>query len=211
MNKNVLVIDTTSDELFVALITKEKTEKKLVADCRSKHSVCLLPEIDKLLCQNGLKIEDVDVCALSVGPGSFTGIRIGVATAKAFQYALSMKIIAVNSLEAAAYNYKGDGKTVAIIDAKHGNAFTGIYEDGKETLCFLNTEKLKDELSDAKHFVSPYENSFGATVVEDHYDGLLAVIKEKLQKNEYSENFAPLYLKLSQAEEEENDRKTVDG
>ncbi len=210
MKHNVLVIDTTSDELFVALITESKTDKKYLQDCRSKHSVCLLPEIDDILQRNGLKISDVDVCALSVGPGSFTGIRIGVATAKAFQYALSMKIIAVNSLEAAAYNYRGEGKTVAIIDAKHGNAFTGIYENGEEKLCFLNTESLQKELSTAKHFVSPFDNSFNAEKVDNYYDCLLEVIKEKLEKEEYSENFAPLYLKLSQAEEEENDRKRVD-
>lgn len=209
--RNVLIIDTTSEELFVALIKDGgEVDKNYVSDCRSKHSVCLLPEIDGLLDRNGLKISDIGVCAISVGPGSFTGIRIGVATAKAFQYALNMKIIAVNSLEAAAYNYRGKGKTLAIIDAKHGNAFSGVYENGEERLCFLNTVAVNEELKTTENFISPYKNSFGATVIDDYYDNLVSVVKEKVEREEFSENFAPLYLKLSQAEEEENDRKSLD-
>ena len=207
---NVLVIDTTSEELFVAILTGDKEDREYVTDCRSKHSVCLLPTVDELLKRNGLAIKDVGVCALTVGPGSFTGIRIGVSTAKAFQYALSMKIIAVNSLEAAAYNYRGKGKTVAIIDAKHGNAFTGIYENCAEKLCFLDTVSLKKEVEAADNFVSLYENSFGAKIVENYYDGFMALIREKLERKDFSLDFAPLYLKLSQAEEEENAHKKLD-
>lgn len=210
-DNNILIIDTTSDELFVALKKNDLVDKTLVCDCRSKHSVCLLPEIDALLKRNGLTIKDVGTCAVAIGPGSFTGIRIGVATAKVFQYALSMKIIAVNSLEAAAYNYSGKGKTVAIIDAKHGNAFCGIYENGEERLCFLNKAQIEKELSGAKFFLSPYENSFGAKIVESYYDDLVSLVSEKFSKNVFATDFAPLYLKLSQAEEEENALSQVDG
>ncbi|MBR2397493.1 MAG: tRNA (adenosine(37)-N6)-threonylcarbamoyltransferase complex dimerization subunit type 1 TsaB [Clostridia bacterium] len=198
----ILILDTTSEELFLSLIVGEEEKRCYLKDCKSTHSVLLLKKIDELLTENGLQIKDVNCVALSVGPGSFTGIRIGVSTAKAFQYALGLKIIAVNSLEACAYNYKGQN-TCVIIDAKHDNAYTGIFDGESNKLGFFNRKTI-DNLKENKLFISPYANSFGAEVVENYYDGFVALVKERAKMGLYDEDFAPLYLKLSQAEEEEN-------
>ena len=201
-NNVILILDTTSEELFLSLLINGEERRCYLKDCKSTHSVLLLKKIDELLTENGLTIKDVDCVALSVGPGSFTGIRIGVSTAKAFQYALGLKIIAVNSLEACAYNYK-EQKTCVIIDAKHNNAYTGVFNGENKELGFYNG-KVIESLKEDKLFISPYANTFGAKVVENYYDGFVALVKERAKQGLYDEDFAPLYLKLSQAEEEEN-------
>ena len=90
---NYLAFDTSGS--YLTVLAKGKGEKLVkIEECTHSHSVILMPEIEKCLFEVGLKLEDIDLFACSVGPGSFTGIRIGVATAKAFAYALSKKVLA---------------------------------------------------------------------------------------------------------------------
>lgn len=206
----ILIIDTTSEELFVGLYDNGKYDKVIISDAKFSHSVKLLPTIDQLLEINRLKINDVEAISLSVGPGSFTGIRIGVATAKAFEYALNMKVIAVDSLLITAYNYiqKGE-KVTSLIDAKHDNAYVGVFSDGKEQLSFVD-KKAFEKMDKGDVVVSPKENSFNALITDSYYDNLLQLTIDKYNKKEFSSNYCPLYLKLSQAEEEENAVKKMD-
>ncbi len=90
-------------------------------DCAMQHSVCLLPEIDGALKEAGLALEDCDFFACAVGPGSFTGIRIGISTVKGLAFALGKPTLGVTSLRAIAY--AEEGCRAALVDAGHGNVY----------------------------------------------------------------------------------------
>ncbi|MEG1805512.1 MAG: tRNA (adenosine(37)-N6)-threonylcarbamoyltransferase complex dimerization subunit type 1 TsaB [Clostridia bacterium] len=206
----ILIMDTTRDELFLSLIVDGVEDRRLIEDCNSKHSVIMLEAIDKLLKDNQVDIVDVGIFALSVGSGSFTGIRIGVTTVKGFIYAnKSAQVIAVNSLEANAYNHLDFKNTnISVIDAKHDNAYIGEYEveNGKlieKSLGFTTKAHIEKLLQDGCNVTSPYENTLNVPVTENYYDGYVKLVLDKISKNDFStKTFAPLYLKKSQAEEE---------
>ena len=98
------------------------------------HSETLMPLISECFKELNMKPEDVDLIAVSGGPGSFTGLRIGSATAKGLGFALGKDIVHVPTLDAMAYNFEGTEKIVVpLMDARRGQVYTGIYsfEDGK--------------------------------------------------------------------------------
>ena len=125
----VMTIDTSCKTTACGLVLDGVT----VADfsvCDSKtHSVKLMPLIDKALSYCGAAIENVDLIAVTNGPGSYTGLRIGVVTAKTFAYVNDIPVIGVNTLDALAHEYLcGDQVlTVPLIDARNTRVYTACY------------------------------------------------------------------------------------
>ena len=117
---NYLAIDTSGNGLTVAVGGEKKAVSRL-ENCTLTHSVELMGEIENTLEKAGLNKENIDVFACSVGPGSFTGIRIGVSTVKAFGYALNKKVLAVTSFLSLAYNVEKGRKKLAVIVLPDGD------------------------------------------------------------------------------------------
>lgn len=117
----VLCIDTSCDALTLCLGVDGKVYPYKSDSARQSHSVLLLPAIDELLRQANIKLSDIDYFSAVVGPGSFTGVRIGVATVNAFGYVYGKKVIGVTSFEPFSYNTKRF--TDFAIDAKHSNYY----------------------------------------------------------------------------------------
>lgn len=119
----------TSGKLCGACITEDdKIIDILEQENGLTHSESLMPIIDKLLKQNNIKIKEIDGFICDIGPGSFTGIRIGVATTKAFtDCSTNVKFSGVSSLEALAYNVNTDGIICSVIDCKNDNCYYAIY------------------------------------------------------------------------------------
>lgn len=204
---NYLAIDTSRSSLTVAVGGKNKTVKFL-PDCALTHSVVLMGEIENALAEAGIDKKDIDVFACAVGPGSFTGIRIGVATVKALAYALGKKVLGVTSFDSLAYNVSDGRKKLAVIDARHGNFYVcGYAADGQIDLSpwFIDTAALcglareYEIISDEK-----IENSDGFSYsVADVKDGFIKAVETNLDKaSDDAETLVPLYVKKSQAEEE---------
>jgi len=107
---------------------------RIVLDSGIRHSEILIPTVESMLKDINWTIQDVDLIAVGLGPGSFTGLRIGVATVKAIQAACSSKIIGVPTMDAIAINAPKDKKRVApFLDAHKGKIYTCIYERSGET------------------------------------------------------------------------------
>lgn len=204
---NYLAIDTSRSSLTVAVGGKNKAVKFL-PDCALTHSVVLMGEIENALAEAGIDKKDIDVFACAVGPGSFTGIRIGVATVKALAYALGKKVLGVTSFDSLAYNVSDGRKKLAVIDARHGNFYAcGYAADGQIDLSprFIDTAALcglareYEIISDEK-----IENSDGFSYsVADVKDGFIKAVETNLDKaSDDAETLVPLYVKKSQAEEE---------
>ena len=199
---NYLAFDTSGFYLTVAVNGNKKIIKK-IDECTKSHSVLLMNEIENALNEANTDLKDIDVFACSIGAGSFTGIRIGVATAKAFAYALSKKVLGVTTFESLAYDILGNENKLTVIDARHDNFYVcGFNKDNEVILkpCFLTKEEVLS-LSDFE-IVSDTEIDGINVKKADIAQGFVKAVEAKLGcASSDVETLIPLYVKKSQAEE----------
>ncbi len=148
----ILGIDTSTPIGSVALIDDDAIVAEHTLNIVQTHSSRLMPAIDTVLKWGNITPNDLDGCAVGIGPGSFTGIRIGVATAKSLCYAVDKPIVGVSTLEAIAYNLRWtDGIVCPILDARRSEIYGAIFHGGtpwerlSDDLC-LPIETFLDEL-----------------------------------------------------------------
>ena len=200
---NYLAIDTSRSSLTVAVGGKNKAVKFL-PDCALTHSVVLMGEIENALAEAEIDKKDIDVFACAVGPGSFTGIRIGVATVKALAYALGKKVLGVTSFDSLAYNVSDGRKKLAVIDARHGNYYACGYDENDEEIlppCFIDRAKL-EEYSKEYLVISDTEIDGVQSIVANVESGFVKAVEANLDRASFDvETVVPLYVKKSQAEE----------
>lgn len=125
----ILSIDTSSPICAVAILEDNKLIKEISQNNGLTHSEKLMPIIEQILKETNSKLKDIDLLVCDKGPGSFTGIRIGVATVKAFTDSLEIPTIGVSSLETLAYNINNNGIICSLIDAKNDNCYYGVFEN----------------------------------------------------------------------------------
>lgn len=125
----ILAIDTSGLVASVALVEDDVLRAEFTTNDKKTHSQTLLPMLDQLRSMVGLELSTVDAIAIAAGPGSFTGLRIGSATAKGLGLALEKPLVEVPTLEGLAYNLWGTDKLVCpMMDARRNQVYTGLYE-----------------------------------------------------------------------------------
>lgn len=123
-----LAIETSSLVSSVALLQGEKLRAELTIQAKLTHSEQLMPHIADMLVKAAAKKEDIDGVIVSAGPGSFTGLRIGLATAKALAFAWHVPIVGIETPLALAWNFVGVGDLICpLIDAQKGNVYYSLY------------------------------------------------------------------------------------
>ena len=192
---NFLAIDCSGAYLTVAVVKDDKVYEYYKSDCGVKHSVSLMPEVERLLNESALSLKTADFVAVAAGAGSFTGIRIGA-------FANGIPCLSVTSFDTLAYNVKG-GRVLAVIDAGHGGYYACGYEDYK--VVFPPKYILKEELmslSSEYRLVAGGELSgFNAEIAKVN-EGLIAAAKAKAAEATFDyDSIVPLYVRKSQAEE----------
>lgn len=121
---SILAIDTATQVSSVAVASAEKLAAELTMQARLTHSETLMPHIAQVLQMASVKKEELTGIAVSIGPGSFTGLRIGLAAAKAMAYALQKPLVGVSTLAALAGHFPVPGvRIVTLLDAQKGNAY----------------------------------------------------------------------------------------
>ncbi|MCK4760437.1 MAG: tRNA (adenosine(37)-N6)-threonylcarbamoyltransferase complex dimerization subunit type 1 TsaB [Candidatus Aminicenantes bacterium] len=132
----ILAVDTTTFTGSVALLEKTRLIAEVNTDSSSTYSERLLPAVDFLLKTNQLNIQDMDGFAVSVGPGSFTGIRIGLSTVKSFSYASGKPVAGVSTLKAFAEKLRHSQAHLLcpILDAKKGEVYAALFESKGDKL-----------------------------------------------------------------------------
>lgn len=131
----ILAIETTGAFASVALMKDDKIIGQIHGNDRFSHLQNLMPQVDTVIKESKLSLDDIDVIAVSRGPGSFTGIRIGVSSARALSQALDIPCVEVSSLEALAMNAAGMSKPAfdddvlvcPILDARRSQVYGGGY------------------------------------------------------------------------------------
>jgi tRNA threonylcarbamoyladenosine biosynthesis protein TsaB len=136
---NTIAIDTATETLAIAIRANNDKSIAFHASLGYKHGEILVPWIERLLSTAGLVPSDIGLVVCSSGPGSFTGLRIGLATAKGIAFGSGCSIILVSTLDAIAYNTAFfDGTVLPIIDAKKHRFYTALYNSGARHSDYLD-------------------------------------------------------------------------
>ena len=204
---NILAIDTTNKKLSVVL---RKNYIDYYEQIQSdKHLITLLPTIDLLMDKAQLSMENIDIIGVCVGPGSFTGIRIGVATAKGLCESREIKTIPINNFELIAYtNFvkNGDKNIVVVIPSTLNKVYCADW-NLKQGLHNIDVKSLDEVLASNvgdKKIVS-YVDMPNVQRIDISEKDLLTFVEELIKANKYG-NLEPYYVALSQAENELNKR-----
>ena len=200
-----LAIDTSGTYLTVVASDGDKKSVGYKENCALNHSVALMGEIENALAEIDAKPSDIDVFACSVGAGSFTGIRIGVSTVKAFAYALNKKVLGVTSFQSLAYSVEDRVKKLTLISARHGNYYAAGFDENGEVILppfFATADKINEIKSGYLVIADEDLDGIGA-VKADVVKGFIKAVEANLCKaTANDEVLVPLYVKKSQAEEE---------
>ncbi|HAO6429250.1 TPA: tRNA (adenosine(37)-N6)-threonylcarbamoyltransferase complex dimerization subunit type 1 TsaB [Listeria monocytogenes] len=219
----ILGMDTSSDTMTIALFNEGVVLGEYTTNLKKNHSVRLLPAIAALMDECGVKPTDLKKIAVAKGPGSYTGLRIGVTVAKTMAWDAGIPIVGISSLALLAENgLYFPGKVVALMDARRNNVYAGIYQasEGKMENIFADGHialaDLLEPLASSDEpilFVGTLTEQIGATVTEilgeqaifgqaDYtYSRASSLVKLAADLDgEPADNFVPDYLKLAEAE-----------
>lgn len=142
VNMKILSVDSSAVTATVSILDKRKVVGLFSTNSGLTHSRTLLPMVDAVLKNSETELSDIDCFACSVGPGSFTGVRIGVATIKGLADGLEKKCIAVSTLKALAYNLLG-GNAVAccVMDARRNQVYTACFDINGDAVTRLTEDE----------------------------------------------------------------------
>ena len=188
-----LFIDTSLEDVSIALVKDGKELFQIHEYIPGKHSIYVTQYISDILKNNNLSPDNVDEIIVVNGPGSFTGIRIGVTIAKMFAYIEKIRIVTITSLKARVLGHTGD-YLLTTIDAKHNNYYVGIYDKEYNTIeekftSFKEVEELKEKYSPVViDQTTPYQ-----------VEQIVSYTKKLKSENPHGVN--PIYLKLPEAME----------
>lgn len=230
----ILAMDSSSLVASVAVLEDDVLMAEYTMNYKKTHSQTLLPMIDEVVKMTELDLQTIDAIAISKGPGSFTGLRIGSATAKGLGLALDKPIVAVPTVDAMAYNLWGCSDIIVpIMDARRNQVYTGIYTfEGKHMQvlreqCAIAIEELLADLNERGRKVIflgdgvpvfkekieegltvPYE--FAPAHMNRQRAGAVGALAELYYEKGMTETadvHKPDYLRLSQAERERQERQ----
>lgn len=190
----VLALDSSGLVASVAVVEEENLLAEYTVNYKKTHSQTLLPMVDEIVRMVELDLKTMDAIAVAGGPGSFTGLRIGSATAKGLGLALEKPLIHIPTLEGLAYNLYGTDRLVCpLMDARRGQVYTGIYsfEEGK-------LEVLEDQMAVDIAVIAGKLGALGREVIFLG-DGV-PVYRERLKElMEVPFSFAPAHLNKQRA------------
>ena len=174
----IMALDSSGVTATAAIATPEKIIAEYSVNNKLTHSQTLLPMLEEIRRMAGLEMKDVDAVALTGGPGSFTGLRIGSATAKGIALALQIPVISVPTLEAMAWNLIGrEGLICPMMDARRGQVYTGIYRSRGTYM-----ETVADQMAADAAEMAGRLNELGekVTLLGDGADAYLDRLRETL-------------------------------
>lgn len=235
----ILALDSSGLVASVAVVDSLESGEELIAEYtvnyKKTHSQTLLPMLDEVSKMIELDLSTVDAIAVAAGPGSFTGLRIGSATAKGLGLALNKPLIHIPTLEGLAYNLCGSSDVVCpIMDARRGQVYTGIYRFEDDKLIVLE-DQMAISIEELGEKLKKYENKVvflgdGVPVFKERLTdaimkdreiafapanvnrqraasvGALAIRYYEAGKIETAAEHQPDYLRVSQAERERKER-----
>lgn len=209
----VLSLDTSSKALSVALLEDDQLLAETTLNVTKNHSISLMPTIDFLFASLEMSPQALDRIVVAQGPGSYTGLRVAVATAKTLAYSLGIDLVGLSSLQAIALNCAFDGLVIPLMDARRQNVYVGFYKEGKAVAPDRHTsiESVLERVGQEEKLmfvgeVAPFGQRIAelvpqakvAEVLPSAYQ--LGKLGQELEPSD-SHSFVPDYLKKVEAEE----------
>ena len=199
----ILSIDTSSKICSVSILedTDLIVEKHIIDE--KTHSQKLMPLVDEVLKSLKLSIWDFDLYTCGIGPGSFTGVRIGVSTIKAFADVSSVNVIGINSLESLAYNtldtnYKKNSEYIcSIIDAKNDNVYFALYQNKNDEMIQIVEPDCKN-INEMLEILKKFKSS-PILFVGDGSEKFQYLLSSKFSKSTFVEDKLNIQSSVSQA------------
>lgn len=198
-------IDTSTNYLYTGIVKDDSLLIERKSNLSHDLSTFAIDEVYKMFREANFDVKDIDKIIVVSGPGSFTGIRIGMTLAKVYAYCLNKEITTITSLEAMKESVSDDSLVVPIIDARRGYVYAGIYDGDKELIPnqHISLNKLKLILSGLKKKYIFVSNDLFKDIELIKYNPDILKIALKYQKKESINPHLvePTYFKLTEAEE----------
>ena len=208
----VLAFDTSSKALSLAVLEDKQILAETTINIKKNHSITLMPAIDFLMASLDWTPKDLDRIVVAEGPGSYTGLRIAVATAKTLAHTLNIELVGMSSLLALVPSQQ-EGLLVPLMDARRNNVYAGFYENAKPVMpeAHLSFAEVLEQVKDAEQVtfvgeVGPFVEQIQEQLPQANYQetlpnaanlALLAWDREA----DSLHDFVPNYLKRVEAEE----------
>ena len=208
-NMKILGVDTCSAKCSVAITDGDKVLYTLVTEMPRGHSEALFPMIETALQESHIDIDDIDAFSCTIGPGAFTGIRVGIASIKALALATNKPAVGVKSADAIVAGIeKQDAHILVALESKRKDVYWQLFDNEKKQLDDMSlslasdvAEQLKDEnlivIGDGSiHF----EGLLKQAVLDNKYshplpENICKIAKIMLEDNQYENSCEPLYLR----------------
>ena len=202
----VLYIDTSSSYLYSAIVEDGVLIGSVSEEYGQSLSEIALPKIVGMFDENNLSPKSVDKIIVVNGPGSFTGIRIGITIAKVYAWSLNIPITTITSLEAMAISSKEDKIHIPILNARRGYVYTAIYDKDIKAIHkpqHIKWEEIEKEIKELDNYEFISNDEFDWEIDTHFYtpDYIKIVEKYKNKKEMNPHAVNPDYLKLTEAEE----------
>ena len=201
-----LYIDTSSSYLYAGIVEDDHLLCEVKQEFGHSLSEEALPKIVDLFKEKQLEAKDIDKIIVVNGPGSFTGIRIGITIAKVYAWSLNIPVTTITSLEAMMLSGKQKEIHFPMIDARRHYVFTAIYDDNNEIILkpqHIKIENLMTELNKLPSYKVITNDEIDEFPIAEEYDPdilkIVTYFKDKEAINPHAVN--PDYLKLTEAEE----------
>ena len=201
----VFYIDTSSSYLYSGIVSDNILLASTKINFEKDLSKYTLAEVEKLFKDSSLTPNNIDKIIVVSGPGSFTGIRIGMTLAKIFAWSLKKEITTITSLDAMSSSVDTNKLKVPIIDARRGYVYAGIYENDDIILenCYIKLDNLKEKLNELKkEYVFITNNNLSLENTLNYDPDILRIVNKYKNKESINPHLVePSYFKLTEAEE----------
>ncbi len=219
-----LAIDTSSFVMGVSLVDGDQVLGEVITNLKKNHSIRLMPAIDELMKDAGVRPQQLERIIVAHGPGSYTGVRIGVTTAKTLASTLGIPLVGVSSIEVLAQNGRYfNGVVSPIFDARRGQVYTGLYREVNGELTNIARDQICLLEDWSTHLKSQYENVlFLGNDIAIHKEVIIEKLGDRVKFGQMSDHnprpselarlgismepakdihsFIPNYIRLAEAE-----------
>ena len=205
----ILYIDTSSSYLYTGIVENGKIVVEIKKEYDHELSRTALPEIVSMFENNAIEPKEINKIIVVNGPGSFTGIRIGITIAKVYAWSLKVPITTITSLEAMAASSKNDMIRVPVIDARRKYCYASIIDQNDNFILkpiYIKYEELKEKLKEIKEYKIITNDKDKVEISASKWEPYDPNIEEIVEKYKYKKEvnphaINPEYLKLTEAEE----------
>lgn len=198
-----LFVDTSYKSMYVALIKDKSVLEHIHLMAEANFSEILLPSIASILEKNKINVNDIEKIYATIGPGSFTGIRIGLTVCKVLAWTLGKGVIPISSLEFMAATQTDTDYKIPVIDARHDKVFGSVYDKDMNVVIADNYTSLDDltrSLNGSYTYISYDDFGIDNTLKPD-YDVMKIIEKHHNDDEINCHAIKPNYLKKTEAEE----------